>query len=80
MMNRWAFLVVLTVIALVITSFILLSNVDFGTAENNKTYDGHKPNGFKVAMGFLIAAFVLPIAGFLIYLLNNGMFSFAMCR
>ena len=80
MMNRWSFLVVLVVIALVITSFILLSAVDFGTADTNKTYDGHKPNGFKVAMGMLIAAFVLPIAGFLIYLLNNGMFSFAMCR
>jgi hypothetical protein len=80
MMNRWAFLVVLTVVALVVTSFILLSNVDFGSAENNKTYDGHKPTNFQVAMGMLIAAFALPVVAFLFYLFSNGMFSFHVSR
>ena len=79
MMNRWAFLIVLVVILLVITAFVLLSNMDFGNQETEKVYHG-KPTGFNVAIGMLIAAFVLPIFSFIAYLLSNGMFSFAMCR
>jgi amino acid transporter len=79
MMNRWAFLIVLLVILLVLTAFILVSTLDFGTTDQEKTFNG-RPLVFNVAYGLLIAAFVLPIFAFIMYLLTNGMFSFAMCR
>jgi heme/copper-type cytochrome/quinol oxidase subunit 2 len=79
MMNRWAFLVVLVVVVLVLTSFILLTTIDFGDADTTKSYNG-KPAVYNAAFGMLIAAFALPIVAFLGYLFSNGMFSFAMCR
>jgi hypothetical protein len=79
MMNRWAFLVVLIVVILVITSFILLTTIDFGDADTTKSYNG-KPTAYTAAFGMLIAAFSLPVVAFLAYLFTNGMFSFAMCR
>ena len=86
MMNRWTFLIFLVVIFLLITSFIIFVNAggevvnDPYEPGNYNGYTLYNPTYYNVIFGLLLAAFVIPIMAFLIYLFYNGMFSFALCR
>ena len=75
MMNRWAFLIFLVVVILVLVAFILLT-----TISDDQFVDTKVPNVYNVMFGLLIAAFAIPIVAFLMYLFYNGMFSFALSR